>query len=94
MNKLSFVAVIATLGLALPALAQTPADIRNGRSTIVASPSEVKIERAATEATDASAEKVTKKSSKKSKKSKKSSKKHSKKHSEAKSEAKEEKAAK
>ncbi len=94
MKKLSLVTVIATLGLALPALAQTPADIRNGRSTILANPSEVKLERPATEATDASAEKMTKKSTKKSKKSKKSSKKVSKKAAKAETEAKEEKAAK
>ena len=44
MNKLSLVAVVASLALAAPALAQTPSDIRNGRTGSVASSSEVKID--------------------------------------------------
>ena len=32
MNKLSLIAVIASLALAAPALAQSPSDIRNGRT--------------------------------------------------------------
>jgi len=45
MNKLSLVAVIASLALAAPALAQTPSDVRNGRTSAVAqSPSEVRID--------------------------------------------------
>ena len=44
MNKLSLVAVIASLALAAPALAQTPSDVRNGRTGSAASSSEVKID--------------------------------------------------
>ena len=76
MNKLSFVAVIATLALAAPALAQTPADRRNFRTptTSTYTSSEVKLDHAAT---DESAEKTTKHSKKSKKHSKKSKKHHS-----------------
>jgi|GEM_PF-5045045 len=75
MKKISALALLVTLGLAAPALAQTPADVRNHRQQVVRDAVKAvaitKSNGTAVEATEAKGKKAKKHAKKKYKKAKK-----------------------